>query len=104
MPKRTKPSPASRSRQRGANRSEWQLQDAKARFSELFRLARERGPQRVTRHGKTSVVVLGAEEYERLTRPKARPESLVEFFANCPLAGSGIRLDRPPDYGRTVDL
>ena len=24
---------------------EWQLQEAKARFSEVFRLARERGPQ-----------------------------------------------------------
>ncbi len=42
----------------------------KARFSELFRLARECGPQRVTKHGKTAVVVLPAEEYERLSRAK----------------------------------
>lgn len=104
MPRRTKPSSASRNRKPDANRSEWQVQDAKARFSEVFRLARERGPQRVTKHGKTSVVVLGAEEYERLTRPKARKGSLVEFFANSPLAGSGIQLERPADYGTTVDL
>lgn len=104
MPRRTKPSSASRSRTPDANRREWQLQEAKARFSELFRLARERGPQRVTKHGRTSVVVLGAEEYERLIRPKTRPGSLVEFFANSPLAGSGIQLDRPADFGRAVDL
>lgn len=28
----------------------WQLQTAKARFSELFRLARTEGPQLITRH------------------------------------------------------
>ncbi len=41
---------------------EWQLQDAKARFSELFRLAREQGPERVTKHGREAVVVIPAEE------------------------------------------
>jgi antitoxin Phd len=49
-------------------RNEWQLQDAKARFSELFRLARERGPQPVTKHGREAVVVLSSEEYDRLTK------------------------------------
>ena len=29
----------------------WQLQTAKARFSEVFRLARIEGPQRITRPG-----------------------------------------------------
>jgi prevent-host-death family protein len=83
---------------------EWQLQEAKARFSEVFRLARESGPQRVTKHGRAAVVVLPAEEYERLSRPVAPQGSLVEFFANSPLAGSGIQLDRERDFGRTVDL
>ncbi len=85
-------------------RNEWQLQEAKARFSEVFRLARESGPQRVTKHGRTAVIVLPAEEYERLSRPKARRGSLVEFFANSPLAGLKVPLDRERDYGRPVDL
>jgi prevent-host-death family protein len=82
----------------------WQLQDAKARFSELFRLARERGPQRVTKHGREAVVVVPAEEYTRLTQPKARHENLAEFFAASPLRGSGIDLDRARDFGREIEL
>ena len=85
-------------------RKEWQLQEAKARFSEVFRLARESGPQRVTKHGRTAVVVLPAEEYERLSKPKGRRGSLVEFFADSPLAGAGIQLDRERDFGRAVEL
>lgn len=85
-----------------SGKNEWQLQDAKARFSEVFRLARDRGPQRITRHGREAVVVVPAEEYERLS--SRRKESLVQFFAHSPLAGSGIRLERERDYGRTVRL
>ena len=82
----------------------WQLQEAKARFSEVFRLARERGPQRVTKHGRTAVVVLPAEEYDRLSKAKAHKGSLARFFADSPLVHSGIQLDRQRDYGRTVKL
>jgi antitoxin Phd len=83
---------------------DWQLQDAKARFSELFRLARERGPQRVTKHGREAVVILPAEEYTRLIHPPTRREPLSEFFAASPLRGSGIKLERPGDFGRKIDL
>lgn len=83
---------------------EWQLQDAKARFSEVFRLARERGPQRVTKHGREAVVVITAEEYTRLADSEARKGSLSEFFAASPLRGSGIDLDRPRDFGRDIRL
>ena len=46
--------------------SRWRLQDAKARFSELVRLAHSDGPQHVTLHGRDSVVVVGADEFQRL--------------------------------------
>ena len=36
----------------------WRLQDAKARFSELVRRARDEGPQRVTVHGRPAVIVV----------------------------------------------
>jgi antitoxin Phd len=82
----------------------WQLQTAKAKFSEVFRLARSQGPQWVTRSGKEAVVVLASEEFERLTRRTKQSGSLVEFFANSPLAGLELNLDREPDFGRPVDL
>ena len=99
-----RPSPRTLNRNPQPVQKDWQLQEAKARFSELFRLARERGPQRVTKHGRTAVVVLPAEDYERLSRSKARQGSLVQFFADSPLAGSGIQLDRPRDFGRAIKL
>lgn len=48
-------------------RSRWRLQDAKARFSELVRLAHSDGPQHVTLHGRDAVVVIDADEYRRLS-------------------------------------
>jgi prevent-host-death family protein len=47
-------------------RNRWRLQDAKARFSELVRLAHSDGPQHVTLHGREAVVVVDAEEFHRL--------------------------------------
>ena len=82
----------------------WQLQTAKARFSELFRKARAEGPQWVTRQGKDAVVVVAAEEFQRLRSRSRQPESLVEFFAKSPLTGANLELDRPRDYGRKIDL
>jgi prevent-host-death family protein len=81
----------------------WQLQTAKARFSELFRRALAEGPQYVTRQGKEAVVVIRAEEFEKL-KHRNRKTSLVQFFAESPLVGSGIDLERPPDFGRKVKL
>jgi len=82
----------------------WQLQTAKARFSEVFRRARSEGPQWITRQGREAVVMLPAEEFERLKGRKKQPQSLVKFFAESPLARVPIDLERKPDYGRTVDL
>ena len=47
-------------------RSRWPLQDAKARFSELVRRAHSDGPQRVTLHGRDAVVVVDADEFDRM--------------------------------------
>jgi antitoxin Phd len=82
----------------------WQLQTAKAKFSELFRRARSEGPQYVTRQGQEAVVVLPVEEYDRLTTRNRQPISLVRFFAESPLRNSNLKLQRTPDYGREVEL
>lgn len=82
----------------------WQLQTAKAQFSELFRRARSEGPQYVTRQGKEAVVVLPAEEFERLHERARQPRTLLKFFAQSPLANADLDLERKPDYGRKIEL
>ena len=86
------------------SKDRWQLQTAKARFSEVFRRARTEGPQWVTRQDKEAVVILPAEEFEKLQARARQPESLVDFFANSPLAKVNLDLEREPDYGREIDL
>ena len=82
----------------------WQLQTAKARFSELFRRARTEGPQVVTRQGKEQVVVLPAEQFAQLTKRVRQPKSLVRFFAESPLAHVTLDLSRDRDSGREIEL
>jgi antitoxin Phd len=67
----------------------WQLQDAKAKFSELVQKALEEGPQTVTRHGKDAVVVLSVHEYRKL---RERRPSLKEVL----MSGPEGELELPP--------
>jgi len=98
MRRRTAGGPKSRPAGTRGRAGEWQLLDARARFSGVFRLARSREPQRITRHGTEAVVMLPAEEFERLSGRK-RHGNLVEYLANSPLVSSGIVLDRAEDCG-----
>ena len=59
----------------------WQLQVAKNRLSEVVQKAMSEGPQEVTLRGKRAVVVVAAEEYDRLAGPK---ESFKEFLLSGP--------------------
>ncbi|MDX2153695.1 MAG: type II toxin-antitoxin system Phd/YefM family antitoxin [Bryobacteraceae bacterium] len=104
MNKTRRPKPKAGAAERRAAPQEWQLQEAKARFSEVFRLARERGPQRVTKHGREAVMVIPAEEYARITTPQRGPGGIVQFFAASPLRNAGVELSRVRDYGRAIDL
>ena len=55
--------------------SEWKVQDAKARFSELLNTALKKGPQIVTRRGVEAAVLVPIEEWNRLqkaTRPNLK--------------------------------
>ncbi len=75
----------------GTRAGRWRLQDAKARFSEVVRDAQQRGPQRVTLHGKDAVVIVGAEEFDRLQRP-ITGRDIVTALAASPLAD--VKFDR----------
>jgi antitoxin Phd len=62
----------------------WQLQEAKARFSEVVRRAVESGPQHVTVNGEERAVILSAEDYLRL-RGQPTGRALVDLMAESPL-------------------
>jgi antitoxin Phd len=82
----------------------WQLQAAKARFSELFRRARDEGPQLITRQGKDGVVMLPVEQFDQLLARARQPRSLVQFFRESPLVGLELDFERDKDPGREVEL
>ena len=79
----------------------WQVQEAKARFSELIRNAATSGPQSITVHGRKAAVVLSASDYQRLKQPG---NSLTEFMRNSPLAGVELEIERDASLPREVDL
>jgi prevent-host-death family protein len=82
----------------------WQLQTAKARFSELFRKTRNEGPQLITRQGKEGVVMMPVEQFEQLAVRARQPKSLVQFFRESPLVGLELDFERDKDTGRDVEL
>lgn len=78
----------------------WQIQEAKAHFSELVRDAEKGGPQEITWHGRGVAVLLSKSDYERLT---GAGESLVEFMRRSPLFDSDdVDLERDTSLTREV--
>jgi len=82
----------------------WQVQTAKARFSEVFRRARAEGPQRIRRQGKDGVVMIAEEQYDQLMGRSHQPTKLVEFFRKSPLVGVDLDLDRDRAPARDIEL
>jgi prevent-host-death family protein len=82
----------------------WQIQTAKARFSEVFRRARAEGPQRITRQGKEGVVMVAEEQYDRLVGKSRQPKNIVDFFRQSPLVGLELDLERDRSPARDIDL
>lgn len=95
---------AERTRGKRANRpgasARWKLEDAKARFSEVVRHAREEGAQPVTVRGQDAIVVVSVEELERLA-PKSRGNRSSGSWKACI---SRLDPERNMDRGRDVQL
>jgi len=79
----------------------WQLQDAKARLSELVASARRDGPQEISVRGEPAAVVLSSEDFQALRRKKP---SFVEFLRRSPLAGVDLEIARDSSPARRVKL
>jgi prevent-host-death family protein len=88
-------------RKRRVKKTTWQIQEAKARFSELVKEVELDGCHTITRNGKPVAVILSTEEFERMTQKK---NSLVEFFAESPLPEIELDLERSQDLGRDIEL
>jgi len=80
----------------------WKLEDAKARFSEVVRMAGTAGPQLVTVRGKEAAVILAPEQYRQLLPGAKGRLSLVRFLRSLDL--SLLDVEREHDSGREVDL
>ena len=80
----------------------WKLEDAKAKFSEVVRRARDEGPQRVTYRGRDAVVVVAVNEFKNLLPAEAPRQSLVEFLRSTALGELDVR--RELDRGRDLAL
>lgn len=78
-------------------RRTWSVQDAKNRFSEVVEAARRR-PQTVTKHGKPAVVIVAADEYDRLRKLQhLKAPSFAEMLLAMPQGDLEFeRLDATP--------
>ena len=87
----------------GSARPGWRLGEAKAKFSEVVRLAVAGQPQRVTVHGRDAVVVVAAGEFERLRARETAP-SLHRLLSRSPLNRLEFDEESVPGLVREVDL
>jgi prevent-host-death family protein len=79
----------------------WTVAEAKAKFSEVIENANTRGPQTITKNGKTAAVVISPEEWRRKTE---RLGTLADFFAASPLRNSGLKIRRARKAPRPIKL
>ena len=81
----------------------WKLEDAKARLSELVRLARDQKPQRITVRGEEAVVVLATEDFAKLLPLLGQP-SLHDLLLQSPLSKLEFEQEGEPLPVREVEL
>lgn len=79
----------------------WQLQDAKAKLSELVKQVIHSGPQGISLRGILEVVLISKTDYEKLTRKKS---GFMDFMRNSPLKGLELNLERNKSKSRDIEL
>jgi antitoxin Phd len=80
--------------------AQWQLQEAKTRFSEVIEEAHTKGPQIITRHGAERAVILSMVDYRALV---AHKPNLKEYLLGGPKVDS-FEIEPSRDMGREIDL
>jgi len=90
-----------RSLHRRRRHKTWQLQEAKARFSELVNEVIEDGYQTITKNGRPVAVIISHDEFQKFTTPKKK---LGEFLSESPFSKYDLDIERDKDLGREIDL
>ena len=72
----------------------WNLQDAKAKLSEVVDLAVAGNPQVILRRGKPAAAVVSIQQFEA-SQPK---RSLISFLLNSPLRGSELDMSHAEEH------
>ncbi len=80
---------------------QWQVQEAKQRFSEVLRAAATGEPQIVTKHGEAVAVVIDIAEYRRL---RGESLGLMGYLRAEPLLDVDLPTERAHDLPRDIDL
>jgi antitoxin Phd len=78
----------------------WQVQQAKARLSEIIARARSEGPQTIARRGTEQAIVLSIEDYRALVCNKP---DFKAYLLGGPKVDE-FTIERDPDTGRIVEL
>lgn len=78
----------------------WQLQEAKAKLTQLIKDAKLE-PQIISRHGTNEVVILSIEKYEELFQKK---EDFITFLRKSPLCESELDLTRDTSLIREIEF
>ena len=79
----------------------WQLQEAKAKFSEVVKEAVEHGPQIITKHGIETALIISIDDYKKANTNEIK---LSTFFQQSPLHNVEIEFDRDKDLPRDIKL
>jgi antitoxin Phd len=79
----------------------WQIQEAKAKFSQLVEDANIKGHQTITKQGEPVAVILSIKEFDKITQPKT---SFLNFFKAAPCQEIELNLERSKDLPRELDL
>lgn len=80
--------------------NQWQLQEAKNKFSQLIKQAQQGKPQYITVHGKPTAVIVSIEDYQKLNQPQTSLSKALMI----PLIEQDLDLSRDQDTGRDIDF
>lgn len=78
----------------------WQLQEAKNKFSEVVRRARDEGPQVVTLRGEDVAVVVDARTFSSPSEGMSQGDAILRAMRQWAAENAEVELDLPP---RAID-
>jgi antitoxin Phd len=84
-----------------SNKNVWQIQEAKAKFSQVIKKANTSGYQTITKQGQPIAVILSKEEFDKMIQFKT---SFLDFFKEAPCQEVELDIQRSKDFPREFDI